>query len=873
MKRQAAPESYAHPRASELLPRLTSLVLAMVFSASTNGFTQIDLKSMRDMSTTGFYMLGDAKIESVHSPLVEKINHPAARNLLGLSFNILAETDSTFDGDLALQLLKDSGRYIHFRFKKPVTVKFGSGKPDANFSELWAPLIGWHKFVALVGEDYRAYGVGPSTGFYALTSETRDTAPAPERFSQLPNAFYRLVDETLDVAEVSIPRMADLLKKSDWPDFAQMGINWLRNCHVEGYADDVRKQLMTGDEFVRVRLATPHIIRRGYDGLIGSAVEEIVMPLSGLGPLLVKLDGDYRALSGGSPTLPGSGTIPSSILPSGQGWSQKLDAIAARKVDNSPTPEFDLEKLTLKEYGKERPVLDPLETVKRTLRLLQQSTDVRPFSKPGSAAARLDAFYLDRSRVLHIQFKKPVTVRLRNKAAQNLDGIRVPLQFAGSAESRVFGLTKTSGGQVVTNVWSGWPRSAGVAMKASFGSTGGSSSPSRKRAVRFPEGYPEKKRKALQKLADQNASVSIYSRGPAVYAHYYLGTGPILSPLAEVPELDHLSLSSEPYDQNLRQLPKLKHVRHLSVGGKFLTDQGLQHLSRISQIDKFTLRNARVSESILAIVARLKGMTNISFDECRIDVDEFALQQHLPTGSTLSLTECTIPDSTFVSVFANAKGSSLTIRSMNISDDVIERIPDSRISDLHLFNTGVTDRSLLRLLAKTPYLTGLTLWDNGALSARTTRAITQLRSLSRLTLAGEDVTDRTLAGISLMDLLEFRISNTRVTPAGIAGLGLMSNLQKFRYSAKESDPELIKSIARLESVLNIDLQIDDIKLPDLEPLVKMPKLEGLKVSLGFIPHPKKPKFELADIRELLRKSSAPASFRYNSLSFDARFNR
>ena len=214
-----------------------------------------------------------------------------------------------------MNLLKESGLFMHIRFAAPYRVDFQSKDiPDAKVTELWAPLVRWHKFVAKIDGTNVAFGRAPDPRRLRLfkaraANKNIDYDESYWRHAGVPygwESFYLAVDTRVskvpEVAEFEWPGMGRFVNPEDAAKLAAEAIRFAKVCGEDNAVNKalVKSQIENDVTHVRIKLATPHKVSMGDPRWVGSSIEELLMPCSTSAMIIARIDGVERGLGRGS---------------------------------------------------------------------------------------------------------------------------------------------------------------------------------------------------------------------------------------------------------------------------------------------------------------------------------------------------------------------------------------------------------------------------------------------------------------------------------------------------------------------------------------------------------------------------------------------
>lgn len=263
-------------------------------------------------------------------------------------------------------------------------------------------------------------------------------------------------------------------------------------------------------------------------------------------------------------------------------------------------------------------------------------------------------------------------------------------------------------------------------------------------------------------------------------------TGPGLRHLESLQQLKRLSLEYTPLtDEGLSHLSSRTTLTWLSLGNTQITDEGLRHLAGLHNLERLMLSNTHISDRGLESLHGLTALKYLSLaltDVTASGVEK--LEEQLP--------DCVIyPDSIWLETTPQDQplwGSSETptreelleaVEELGGSADVDLSRPGMPIVRFMLFDSDISDASLLRLLRQMPDLEQLNLRQVqvGDALAR------ELPSWPGLTFVSLDSSRITNDGLSplceLPNLRELSLVETRISDDGLESLQRMQQLKQL----------------------------------------------------------------------------------------------
>jgi Leucine-rich repeat (LRR) protein len=264
--------------------------------------------------------------------------------------------------------------------------------------------------------------------------------------------------------------------------------------------------------------------------------------------------------------------------------------------------------------------------------------------------------------------------------------------------------------------------------------------------------------------------------------------------------LEALSLQFAPaVDEGLIHLKRLPKLRWLNLSNTKITDDGLCHLSALRSLEQLQLANTDITDQGLEQLKGLKGLNELSVGGTNVTGRGLAdFQKALPNCGVSPSPERLDAVPEHVPLWPpdhQPTGTDVLekVKQLQGSAKVDRSRPDQPIVDFTLFDSNISDESLLQLLGHMPNLERLNLrrvlvgdslaegvmrfkltflsLDDSRLTDEGLRHIGQITTLRELSLNHTRITDAGLRHLTgLKDLERLYVGDTRVTRSGCAML-------------------------------------------------------------------------------------------------------
>lgn len=835
--------------ASDRKARLERLKQLLLKSKSSGPLQQMAIESVfanisnRPRTPT---RLGATDLKTLSCSLLPDTDRNSDLRIASDAITALRATDAIFDAKSAMALMTDSSNFVHIVLTQPYQVDFqNTNLTDIAITELWAPLVSWHKFVVTADGAKVAFGRGPNTGFNSLESPRRSGAKPPIGWSKFFERVNNRVMDTPKVRQIECPGVDKYITAPEAEDLAKEAINFAKMCDAEVELTKVMAQIDRDQSYLRIDLAEPHVIKLGEPGLVGSSIDQILLPRGYSTSIAARINGKMRGLRRDF----SSSSISAIPYYSISGIHRKLTAIAKREIELTRLPAQDVANLVIKSFTRTYDEIpNPKEGGEHAIRMLQSCGKVAA-STEGEAMPRRRRIY-----ELIVDLKEPI--QMAGGAREEMvefNWVRIPMASSSRPALTVYTALIRDGEDTVYHAWSDWKEPA-AAWVTDFILTG--RYPSRiistinKREVpeKLPRGTTEEQKKALKQLAD--AGGLIYATGDRLSLSYSFSStrSSSINWLEPFDRLYRLSLRGTVGDADLRRLPEMEHLDFLTVyGGHGLSAKGIADLSRIDSIHNLYLSRTQITDDVIKAFGKIGGMTNLTLSRPSFDSVDLGNLKELRDLDFLGLSHAFLNEDRFSAVVTQTPAPILSLYKVPITNVQIASFERSPVTDLRLIDNGISGRQLGRLIKKFPQLSSLGLQGENLLDRSGLRALSSKRTLNELQLYGTNVTDGVLARISLLDLQKVHVVKTQVTKDGIAGLRAMPNLELLRFETDKVDSDTVEILAGFGTLTELNILAKNTDLDSLEPLIKMQGLKKLIVR-GTT-------FEKEDVRALLRKNS------------------
>jgi len=211
--------------------------------------------------------------------------------------------------------------------------------------------------------------------------------------------------------------------------------------------------------------------------------------------------------------------------------------------------------------------------------------------------------------------------------------------------------------------------------------------------------------------------------------------------------------------------------------GSQATDQDVARLSCLPQIEVLALGATMVTDESLRSVAQWKNLQFLMiFASAKVTADGLARLEGQPSLSDLGLSHRPVGEAELAHLV---------------------KIPKLRV--LNLYQSGITDEWIARLVEQRPDLTSLQIGGNKDLTDRALESIGRCTSLSVLHLSGAQISDAGLSHLGACQKLKHLfLDNTAITDGGLTHLARLKNLKEIRLgSTKVTEAGVAKIQAAL----------------------------------------------------------------------------
>jgi len=251
--------------------------------------------------------------------------------------------------------------------------------------------------------------------------------------------------------------------------------------------------------------------------------------------------------------------------------------------------------------------------------------------------------------------------------------------------------------------------------------------------------------------------------------------------------VEFLTLTHSPLaDEGLVSVKNLLRLSTLRVGFTNVTDRGLSNLSTLAALEDLELCNTDVTDAGLEHLRALKNLRVLSLEHTKVTGAGVArLQQALPNCRILPSQEWLDAKPQELELWADDYKPStdelLTkIKELGDSDVRIDKTrPGQPVVSFRLFDSKISDDSLIQLLAQMPELEELNL-RHVLVGDRVAKELPRLSNLWFLSLDDSRITDDGLADVGrIASLRELSLCNTGVSDAGLMYLTSLTNLDQL----------------------------------------------------------------------------------------------
>lgn len=249
--------------------------------------------------------------------------------------------------------------------------------------------------------------------------------------------------------------------------------------------------------------------------------------------------------------------------------------------------------------------------------------------------------------------------------------------------------------------------------------------------------------------------------------------------------LESLSLQHAPAgDEGLIHLKSLPKLRWLNLSNTKITDDGLRHLSALRSLEDLSLANTDITDQGLEHLKGSKGLNSLSVGGTNVTGRGVAdFQKALPSCRVFPSPERlnAVPDDVALwpPEHQPTRAEVLEkVKQLQGNAKVDGSRPDQPIFDFTLFDSDISDESLLQLLGHMPHLERLNL--RRVLVGDPLAEGVMPFKLTFLSLDESRLTDEGLRPIGqITTLRELSLNHTRITDAGLRHLTGLKNLDRL----------------------------------------------------------------------------------------------
>lgn len=251
--------------------------------------------------------------------------------------------------------------------------------------------------------------------------------------------------------------------------------------------------------------------------------------------------------------------------------------------------------------------------------------------------------------------------------------------------------------------------------------------------------------------------------------------------------LEGLSLQFAPaVDEGLIHLKSLPKLRWLNLSNTKIADDGLRHLSAVPSLEELYLQNTDITDQGLEHLKGSKGLNSLSVGGTNVTGRGLAdFQKALPNCRLFPSPERLNAVSEHVLFWPPDYRPTRTEVSEKVKQlqgsaevEVDKSRPDQPIVYFMLFDSNISDESLLQLLAHMPNLERLNL-RRVLVGDRLAEGVMRFK-LAFLSLDDSRLTDEGLRPIGqITTLRELSLNNTRITDAGLRHLAGLKDLERL----------------------------------------------------------------------------------------------
>jgi internalin A len=284
----------------------------------------------------------------------------------------------------------------------------------------------------------------------------------------------------------------------------------------------------------------------------------------------------------------------------------------------------------------------------------------------------------------------------------------------------------------------------------------------------------------------------IHLKGLQIETLYLYRTGvegPGLRVLQSLPQLKAVCLDYTALgDEGMQHLCSLNKLSCLDLNNTKITDDGLRNLSSVATLERLTLRNTLITDTGLGHLRQLTGLKELGLSGTNVTAAgvrklQAALPgcQITPTVDQLSAAPEDVslwePDDSPTRAELLEK-----IEEIGGSIQVDTNHPDEPIVYFMLFDSNISDASLLRLLAEMPDLEELNL-RHVLVGDTLAESLPYWPNLRFISLGQSRITDAGLPHFSrLHNLKELVLNSTRIGDDGIESLCQLHQLESLEIS-------------------------------------------------------------------------------------------
>lgn len=320
-------------------------------------------------------------------------------------------------------------------------------------------------------------------------------------------------------------------------------------------------------------------------------------------------------------------------------------------------------------------------------------------------------------------------------------------------------------------------------------------------------------------------------------------------------------------DAGLVHVGKLKSLESLSLFSTGISDGGILHLKHLNKLRELNLTNTRVSDESAEALAQLTRLEKLELTRWNTDAlfrELRALQglKHLnisriqlgdegleALGSFTALESLQLPKGVEDFAFLGhlPRLQELLIQGTRLGPDMADHLTGLQSLKkllLHEFEVPDNDYTWLNRLSS---LEELTLWaygkeQTGSLGDSILAAASSLKHIKKLDLRGVKATELGLQSCQdLTAVEELTLVVPEITHTGISSLASAISLKRLLLSGDTLDPHALKPMAKLKALREMQLSVPEgntetlLPLTDIKPLRSL-RLSGFAFDANSIPH-------------------------------------